>query len=89
MGPQGVRKVRQELREFERNRRARLIPLMKSLSGGHRFTLTDLGEETQVDHELEMVPMGLARIMAPLIRTTGRRNLSRTAAALKRHLEQI
>jgi hypothetical protein len=83
----GFGKVGQELAEFDRNRRVRIVPDMKSLSGGHRFTFTDLGDGTRVDHELEMEPRGLFRLMAPIMRIAGRRNLRATAAALQRHLE--
>jgi hypothetical protein len=35
----GFGKIPQELREFERNKRVRLVPSMKFLSGCHRFLL--------------------------------------------------
>jgi hypothetical protein len=79
--------VRQHLEEFERDRRVRIVPEMKSLGGGHRFTLTDLGDRTQVDHELEMTPKGLFTLLGPLMTRTGRRNLRATADALQRHME--
>jgi uncharacterized protein YndB with AHSA1/START domain len=84
----GFGTVRQELREFERNRRVRIVPDVKSIAGGHRFTFTALGGETRVDHELEMTPKGAFKLMGPMLRLTGRRNLRATAAALQRHLEQ-
>lgn len=83
----GFGAVRQELQEYEPDRRVRIVPDMRALSGGHRFMLTEHGEETRVDHELEMTPRGLFVLMTPLIWMTGRRNLRATAAALKRHLE--
>jgi hypothetical protein len=83
----GFGTVRQHLDEFERNRRVRIVPEMKSLSGGHRFTFTDLGDRTRVDHELEMTPRGVFRLMTPMIARTGRKNLRATAEALKGHLE--
>jgi hypothetical protein len=55
------RKVRQELREFERDRRVRIVPDIRSISGGHRFTFTEVGEGTRVDHELEMTSRGSSR----------------------------
>jgi len=79
--------VRQHLEEFERDRRVRIVPEMKSLEGGHRFILTDLGGSTQVDHELEMTPKGIFKLLGPMMTRTGRKNLDRTAGALKRHLE--
>jgi uncharacterized protein YndB with AHSA1/START domain len=83
----GFGAVRQELREVEPGRRLRIVLQMRQLSGGHRFSLTELGGQTRVDHELEMTPNGLFRLMAPMIWFTGRRNLRTTADALKRHLE--
>ena len=58
----GFGRVRQELQEFERNRLIRIVPEIRSLSGGHRFRLTDLGGSTRVDHELEMTPKGAFRL---------------------------
>jgi hypothetical protein len=80
--------VTQELREFEPGRRIRIVPLMRSLGGGHRFTFTDLGGRTRVDHELEMIPKGIFKLMGPMMTRTGRKNLDATADALKRHLER-
>jgi pantothenate synthetase len=39
LGKEGSAKVPQELREFEKNKRVRLVPSMRFLSGGHRFLL--------------------------------------------------
>lgn len=84
----GFGAVTQELREFEPGRRIRIVPLMRSLGGGHRFTFTDLGGRTRVDHELEMIPKGIFKLMGPMMTRTGRKNLDATADALKRHLER-
>ena len=78
--------VVQELAEFDRNRRVRIVPQLRSLRGGHRFTLTSVPEGTRIDHELEMVPQGLFRLLGPLTSAMGRRNLRRTAAALNERL---
>jgi uncharacterized protein YndB with AHSA1/START domain len=83
----GFGAVVQELQEFEPDQRLRIVPIMKSLSGGHRFTLTDLGGRTRVDHELEMVPKGVFKVMGPMMTSTGRKNLRATADALKTHVE--
>jgi uncharacterized protein YndB with AHSA1/START domain len=83
----GFGAVTQELQEFEPARRIRIVPLMKSLGGGHRFTFTDIGGGTRVDHELEMTPRGIFKLMGPMMTRTGRKNLDATADALKRHLE--
>ena len=84
----GFGTVKQELQEFEPCRRLRIVPLMKQMGGGHRFTLRDLGGSTRVDHELEMVPKGVYKLMTPMMKSTGRKNLDATAAALKRRVEQ-
>jgi uncharacterized protein YndB with AHSA1/START domain len=84
----GFGAVTQELQEFEPHRRMRIVPLMKSLGGGHRFTFSDLGDRTRVDHELEMIPKGVFKLMAPMMRRTGRMNLRATADALKGYLER-
>ena len=83
----GFGKVRQELREFERNRRVRMVPDMRSLAGGHRFIFTELGNETRIDHELEMTPKGGLKLLSPVMRIVGRSNLRRTSEALQRYLE--
>lgn len=78
----------QELRGFDRNRRVTLVPHIKALAGGHTFVLTRQDGRTRVDHELEMIPKGAMRLLAPLVPMLGRRNLSQTAAALKAWLER-
>jgi carbon monoxide dehydrogenase subunit G len=78
----GSGNVRQELQEFEPDRRVRIVPHMKAITGGHRFTLTDLGGRTRVHHELEMKPQGFFVLMAPMMKRTGQKNLSATADAL-------
>jgi len=81
-------KVVQELKEFERNRRVRIVPHMTRLEGGHRFRFTAQGDATRVDHELEMNPKGAFKLFTPLMGMMGRRNLRDTANALQVHLEQ-
>jgi len=83
----GFGNVSQTLEEFERNRRARYVPHFKVMSGGHRFVLTSEGARTRVDHELEMTPKGLYLLMSPFMGMMGRKNLSRTADALKKYIE--
>ena len=78
----------QELRGFERDRRVTLVPDISALSGGHTFVLAPEAEGTRVDHELEMIPRGIWKLMTPMMRLMGRRNLERTASALKRWLER-
>jgi uncharacterized protein YndB with AHSA1/START domain len=84
----GFGNVEQELQEFEPNRRVRIVPHHRSLAGGHRFTFTDLGGRTRIDHELEMVPKGIFKIMSPFMTTAGNKNLRATADALDARLRQ-
>jgi uncharacterized protein YndB with AHSA1/START domain len=83
----GFGKVIQEFQEFRRNEQLRIVPQLKSISGGHRFLFTRQGDTTRIDHELEMVPKGIFRLFAPMIARTGQRNLRDTAAALEAHLD--
>jgi len=84
----GFGKVAQELREFDRNKRVRIVPSMKFLSGGHRFLFTAQGARTRIDHELEMTPKGMFKILTPFMGLMGRKNLRDTANALQRYLER-
>lgn len=84
----GLGKVVQELQEFSPPDRVRIVPHIKTLTGGHRFRLTAEGDSTRVDHELEMKPRGAFRLFAPLMGIIGRKNLRDTANALKAHLER-
>ena len=84
----GFGKVQQELREFERNKRVRIVPSMRFLSGGHRFLFTAQGSSTRIDHELEMTPKGFFKIFSPFMGMMGARNLRDLANALQRYLER-
>jgi len=84
----GFGKVIQELQEFSRPERVRIVPQIKTLAGGHRFRLTAQGEMTRIDHELEMRPKGAFRLFAPMMGAIGRKNLRDTANALQAHLEK-
>ena len=84
----GFGKVPQELREFERNKRVRIVPSMRFVSGGHRFVFTAQGATTRIDHELEMTPKGIFKIFSPFMGMMGAKNLRDTAAALQRYLER-
>ena len=83
----GFGKTLQELDEYEVNRHVRLVPHIKQISGGHRFTFTPQGSDTRIDHELEMKGKGVFILMSPVLGLVGRRNLRATADALKRFLE--
>jgi hypothetical protein len=84
----GFGKVVQELQEFSRPERVRIVPHIKVLQGGHRFVLTAQGDSTRVDHELEMRPRGAFRLFAPMMGLIGRKNLRDTANALQAYLEK-
>ena len=84
----GFGKVEQELREFERDKRVRLVPSFKLLTGGHRFVFTADGVKTRIDHELEMTPRGVFKVFIPLMGVMGKKNLRDTANALQSYLER-
>jgi hypothetical protein len=88
LGIKGFGTVTNELREFEPNKRVMVTPLSSMLEGGHRWIFSDLGNgTTRIDHELEMRPKGIFKLMGPMLRSTGAKNVKETAAALQRHLE--
>ena len=83
----GFGKVVQELQEFFPPTRVRIVPHIKTLEGGHRFSLTAEGDKTRVDHELEMRPKGVMVLFSPMMGMIGRKNLRDTANALQAQLE--
>jgi hypothetical protein len=88
MGIKGFGKVINELREFKRNKRVIVVPLITMFDGGHRWIFTDLGDgTTRIDHELDMRPKGFFKLMTPLLRANGKKTVRETAEALRRHLE--
>lgn len=84
----GFGKVVQELQEFELPNQVRIVPHITQLAGGHRFRLTEEGDATRVDHELEMRPKGAFLLFAPMMGIIGRKNLRDTANALQAHIEK-
>ena len=84
----GLGAVVQELQEFDRNKRVRIVPHHKSLRGGHRFVFTPQDNRTRVDHQLEMVGRGAFRVFTPIMAAIGRKNLRDTAEALQAQLER-
>jgi hypothetical protein len=84
----GFGKVVQEFQEFQTNAQLRIVPHIKTVQGGHRFRFAAQGAATRIDHELEMIPKGAFRLLAPILSMTGRKNLRDTANALQRHLER-
>jgi uncharacterized protein YndB with AHSA1/START domain len=88
MGIKGFGKITNELREFEPNKRVMVVPLTRMLTGGHRWLFTDVGTgETRIDHELELEPRGLFKLMNPMLRANGKGTVEETAGALKQYLD--
>jgi hypothetical protein len=83
----GFGTVVQEFGEFERNTLIRIVPHIKGLRGGHRFTFVRQGDRTRIDHELAMLPIGWFRLLSPLMSMIGRRNLRDTMRALQTYVE--
>ena len=84
----GVGKVVQEFQEFELNRRVRIVSHVKIVEGGHRFSFSAQGEQTRIDHELEIRPKGVFLLLTPMLGMNGRKNVRDTANALQAHLER-
>jgi hypothetical protein len=84
----GFGKVVQTLEEFEANKRVRIVPSIKMLSGGHRFIFKSEGQGTRIEHELEMKPKGLFVLMTPMMLMMGKKNLREVTDALKAWLEK-
>ena len=72
-----------EVTNFEAGRSIRLEPRSGMMDGGHRFTLSEEGGGTRVDHELVMQPKGVLRLLGPLMAMVARRKLRQTADALE------
>jgi hypothetical protein len=86
-GLRGLGKVVQELGEFKPPVQLRILTDLKQCTGGHRFRLTANGDATRLDHELEITPIGIFRLFAPMMVMNGRRNLRDTANAITTHFE--
>jgi hypothetical protein len=85
----GVGKVVQEFQEFEPNTRVRFVTHVKTMKGGHLFRFSSQGEQTRIDHELEIRPKGVFLLFAPMMGLIGRKDLRDTANALQAHLERM
>ena len=72
---------------FEAGRSIRFEQRSGMMEGGHRFTLSEEGGGTRVDHELMMRPKGLFRLMSPLMSMMAKRNLRKIADALAARAE--
>ena len=60
---------RVQLTEYEENTQVRLVPSSRVFRGGHRFKFTAVGDKTKVDHEVEMDPKGIWKLIPPLVST--------------------
>ena len=79
---------RVQLTEYEENTQIRLVPSSRVFRGGHRFKFTAMGDKTKVDHEVEMDPKGIWKLIPPLVSTEVKATLFDTASALQAHLER-
>jgi uncharacterized protein YndB with AHSA1/START domain len=81
--------VKQTLDEFEANKQVMIVPHIKMLGGGHRFIFKKLGDnETQVDHEMIMIPKGIFKLFSPMMKSMGKKNVDELAACLQKYLER-
>ena len=87
MAIRGFREQELELQDFEDQRQVRLVPFSRMVGGGHLFQFSNDQGRTRIDHELVMELKGVYRVMTPFLGPLSRKNLSETAAALKRYLE--
>ena len=83
----GFGKVPQTLREFSKNKQVMIASNMKMLGGGHRFIFTAQGNETRIEHELIMDPKGIFKLMIPIMKMMGGKNLKKAADSLQKYLE--
>jgi uncharacterized protein YndB with AHSA1/START domain len=80
--------VPQTLHEFNTNKQVMLVPEMKMMGGGHRFIFSSQGNDTRIEHELIMEPRGFFKLMTPMIKMMGKKNLAGTTEALQKYLEK-
>ena len=76
-----------EVTNFEAGRSIRLEARSKMMGGGHRFTLSEEGGRTRLDHELVMQPSGMFRLMSPLMGMMAKRSLRQSADALEARVQ--
>jgi len=89
MKVRGFGMVKQTLEEFDHNRQVMIVPHIKMIGGGHRFIFKKLSEtETQLDHEMIMIPKGIFKIFSPMMKTMGKKNVDALADCLQKYLEK-
>ena len=86
-GLHGIGKVVQELGELAPNAQLRIVTDLKPVKGGHRLRLTDVDGATHINHELEIIPRGVFKLLGPMLVRNGRKNLRETADAIEAHFE--
>jgi len=88
MKVRGFGMVKQTLEEFDRDKQVKIVPHIKMLGGGHRFIFKNLGgNETQIDHEMIMIPKGIFKLFSPMMKKMGEKNVTALADALQKYLE--
>jgi|ERR1051325_1312642 uncharacterized protein YndB with AHSA1/START domain len=89
MKVRGFGMVKQTLEEFSQNKQVKIVPHIKSLGGGHRFIFKKINDnETQVDHEMIMIPKGIFKLFSPMMKSMGKKNVDALAECLKNYLEK-
>jgi hypothetical protein len=84
----GFGMVKQTLDEFIPNKQVMIVPHIKMLGGGHRFIFKKLSnDETQIDHEMIMIPKGIFKLFSPMMKSMGKKNVNALASCLQKHLE--
>ena len=87
IGREGFGTQELEFTEYRQDEHVRFVPRSSMMTGGHRFTFTEEGGATRLDHDLELHPRGLWKLMTPLMGFMASRAMRRSAQALEAHLE--
>jgi hypothetical protein len=89
MKVRGFGMVKQTLEEFNPNKQVMIVPHIKMLGGGHRFILKKINEnETQIDHEMIMIPKGIFKLFSSMMKKMGEKNVTVLAESLQKYLEK-
>jgi uncharacterized protein YndB with AHSA1/START domain len=89
MKVRGFGMVKQTLDEYAVNRQVMIVPHIKMLGGGHRFIFRKINEsETELKHEMIMIPKGLFILFSPMMKKMGEKNVTALADSLSKYLEK-
>jgi uncharacterized protein YndB with AHSA1/START domain len=77
-----------EVTEYTKDEVVRASPVSKRYSGGHKFTFSEEGAGTRIDHEFVIEPKGWLRVLSPVFGFMAKREVAGSAAALKAYSEQ-